>query len=685
MADYFLETQSHEWIMSNQLGGYALGTGNLINQRKYHALLTSGNETFERNRLISSLEEKVEWRGEEFFLDSNNYNNCIYPEGFLHLVKSWLLPYPIFLYSTLPHNEHILIKKEIYFDKQQNAVMLSYTNLSVHKIHVNVKPKLDMINHHLINEIGTWDHENMITELHSVEGKNGFTTYRPSKGLRVYGYLHHGEIWSETTIYRNVYYPWDVMRGYPGNGDVIATVSMQFDLMPNEQNYLIFSETPIDYINNTIQNIEKEYRKLPLPHDYPSSRKEDALLLGKIDYDDNILFNHSEYMEILESQLKGFIANNDIVAGYPWFGAWGRDTMISLEAYLEIPSMLKTVWSIINKYKENMLNGMLPNMCSESGQTGNYDTCDASLWFVNTYYMTIKKQLAEMTQKKTALAIIKEGLTCIDTVLTAYFTPNKNYTIREDGLLEINLAFAASTWMDAKIDNQPITARNGAPVEINALLYNAICCYEDLIEEFNNQAPARAFLTRNQDYIDKKEAIQNSFYKFWIDDYLADRLVGDEAICEYRPNAIIATSLPFTLLSIDKIQTIYETAHVELYTPYGLRSLSPRDSKFKRKYIGNQKERDLAYHQGAVWAWLLLPFIKTYLKAYPDRTKKEHEQHISYIIERFRNGFMRGHIASIAEIWDGDHPHFPKGAPAQAWSVAAIYYIEKMIEKLEGE
>ncbi|MDD4309868.1 MAG: glycogen debranching enzyme N-terminal domain-containing protein, partial [Candidatus Cloacimonetes bacterium] len=133
MNNYFMETHHHEWILTNRLGAYALGTGNLINQRKYHGLLISSNHAFNRIHLVAGIEEKVEWRGEIIHLDSNNYSNCIYPEGFLHLVKPWLRPYPAFLYSALPHQNDILILKEIMMDENSNTTMVKYTNLGHHK------------------------------------------------------------------------------------------------------------------------------------------------------------------------------------------------------------------------------------------------------------------------------------------------------------------------------------------------------------------------------------------------------------------------------------------------------------------------------------------------------------------------------------------------------------------------
>jgi len=177
--------------------------------------------------------------------------------------------------------------------------------------------------------------------------------------------------------------------------------------------------------------------------------------------------------------------------------------------------------------------------------------------------------------------------------------------------------------------------------------------------------------------------LKESFSLFWIDDYLADRLINDQPLKEYRPNALIATSLPFSLLDPGKMKILFQTASRSLATPYGLRTLSPKDYRFKKKYLGNQKERDLQYHQGTVWAWLLDPYIKTYYNAYRDeKPAAEIVDEISTMISNLRNGYMKGHIASIAEVWDGEKPHFPKGCPAQAWSVAALFNIEYLVNKL---
>ncbi|HNX01750.1 MAG TPA: amylo-alpha-1,6-glucosidase, partial [Candidatus Cloacimonadota bacterium] len=221
-------------------------------------------------------------------------------------------------------------------------------------------------------------------------------------------------------------------------------------------------------------------------------------------------------------------------------------------------------------------------------------------------------------------------------------------------------------------------------VEINALWYNAICSYEEMIGQSGKSPSRKTKLMKT--LFEIRDKIGVSFQKFWIGDYLADRLVGDEPVLEFRPNSLLAVALPKMLISKQQAQQLFEKAKDELYTPYGIRTLSPRDYKFHKKYYGTQTERDMAYHQGTVWAWLIGPYCGTYLKAYKGiKPNEEIKNDLSSFIATFRNSFMKGHIASIAEVWDGESPHFPKGAPAQAWSVAALYNIESYIQTLDSE
>ncbi len=675
MNNYFMETHHHEWILTNRLGAYALGTGNLINQRKYHGLLISSDRQFQRKHLLAGIEEKVEWRGEIIHLDSNNYSNCIHPEGFLYLVKPWLRPYPIFLYSALPHQTDILILKELMMDEDSNTILIKYTNLGHHKLHFELHPKFTMTDHHELNNPGSLDWESFDTGI--VDGTTKkFFAKRPSTHCQIFGDVSKGEVIQNRYVYYNVYYPWEVMNGYPGIGDQISLFEIGFDLNIGESNYLIFSDNPITDPALVIKRIEKRYTNLPKPFDYPLNPDLDDTLLSKLDYADSILFKYTDYLKILEFSLKDFIANDDVVAGYPYYGAWGRDTMFVLNSLLHDDRNLDLVERILRKYSRYIHNGLIPNMLPESGREQNYDTIDATLWYVILLF-----KLGKIKKKA---VYWKEVIHLAEEILSKIFH-NKDYSfgIREDGLIDLYRDFSHATWMDVRINGKPVTPRDGAPIEINALWYNALCCYKQMCDAHNE-------LSKNThqpltDLIDLITQVYESLQKYWTGEYLADRLIGDIQVQEIRPNALLAVSLPYPIISIEQMKIVFERAYKELYTFYGMRTLSPADPKFIRKYYGTQKDRDLAYHNGTVWAWLLGSFCGLYLKIHRG-TKLDSEiaEELSKYISSLRNSFMRGHIASVAEVWDGDNPHFPKGAPAQAWSVAALYNIESFITHAEG-
>ncbi len=672
-----METHHHEWILTNRFGSYALGTGNLINQRKYHGLLIASNTKFQRHQLVAGIEEKVEWRGQIVHLDSNNYSNCIYPEGFLCLVKSWLRPYPVFLYSALPHQNDILIRKEIMLDADTNTVLVKYTNLGQHPLRFTLHPKFTMILHHELNQPGSLDHQTFDTSLKNTSDGCSFSAIRPESNLQVFGHVSRGEIADNRYIYYNVFYPWEVMSGYAGIGDQISLFEMNFTLKIGETCSLLFSDQAIDDASECANRIENRYAELPKPKDYPLLPDVDDTLLSNLDYNDSLLYKYSDYLKLLEFTLNDFISNDDVVAGYPFYGAWGRDTMIVLNALMHNPVNLDNVERILRKYSRELQNGLIPNMQQESGREANYDTIDATLWYVILLW--------KLGKRKKDTAFWKESIQIIEEVLKSILS-NFQYPffIRKDGLIELKEEFAHATWMDVRIDGKAVTPRNGAPVEINALWYNAICSYAAMCEEYQKLSGIN--YTPYEQIIELKDVVYKSFQKFWANDYLADRLLGDVPVEEIRPNALIALSLPWELIDKDKMEKVWQRAYAELYTPYGIRSLSPKDRRFRKKYYGTQKDRDLAYHNGSVWAWLLGSFCGLYLKINRgSMDDKAIAAKLSEFIETFRNSYMRGHIASLAEVWDGDNPHFPKGAPAQAISVAALYNIESFIASIQEQ
>lgn len=681
---YFLASGSSEWLLTNGIGGYALGTGNLINQRKYHGLLIGSDKRGNRHSLLSGLEILVEWRGETFHIDSTNYSNCIYPEGFLHLVKSWLRPYPAFLYSSLHHNNDILILIELKMAYRENTIKIDFQNLGRHQLHLHIRPKLTMRNHHYLNETNFG--ENHPHLINSVEDHR-FSVRR--NDLSLWGFCPEASVSEERIVFHDCYYPWEAIRGYQGVEDLISSVKIKIDLQVDSKNSLLFSDTKIGNIDKTVKSIDDRYRLLPLAVDYPS--KNDKLtseisLLESLDYDNNTLFNHQDYLKVLKLSLQDFLLEDDVIAGYPWFGCWGRDTFISLEAFIDLMDSQQfsinpdTIWSIFTKYAMLIEDGLLPNMLPESGQAGNYDSIDSSLWFVIRLEQYLSK-LGSLANKKQLYEKRKgAALSMMHQILKGLLSHSSGkFHVDYNGFIVLSESFAASTWMDAKIDGEPITPRFGAPVEINALFYNALCIYRNLSEkgdkkDFRFDETISGLIT----------LIEKNFSKFFMEHYLADRIVEGEQVHEIRPNALIAASLDNSLIPGELLKKTVQTAEEELLTPYGIRSLSKLDYRFKKKYLGNQDERDSQYHQGTVWTFLLDFYIKTYCRAFESvKDKKALKKEIEESISVFREKLQKGHFSSIAEVWDGHNPRVPKGCPAQAWSVAALWNIETLISQLE--
>jgi predicted glycogen debranching enzyme len=674
MNNYFMETHHHEWILTNKLGAYALGTGNLINQRKYHGLLVASDKNFNRHHLVAGMEEKVEWRGEVIHMDSNNYSNCIYPEGFLHLVKPWLRPYPAFLYSALPHQNEILIFKEIMMDNESNTTLVKYGNLGKHLLHFNLHPKFTMCPHHEINAHGSLDYIDYHTQIDETGQGAAFSALRVNNGIKVFGHALKATVSHNRYVYYNVYYPWEVMSGYEGIGDQISLYQIDFDLAPAESNYILFSDQPISDPIEMIERIEARYSMLPKAIDYPMYADAEDNLLAKLDYEDNFLFDRKGYLKLLEFALQDFITEDDVVAGYPFYGPWGRDTMVVLNAMLHNSTSLDLVERILRKYSMNIKDGLIPNMLAESGREANYDSIDASLWYIILLW--------KLGKKKKNKKYWKDAYDLTARIIGALMEQtDKPYRVRKDGLIELDPSFAHGTWMDVRVDGKAVCPRWGAPVEINSLWFNALSAYEAICEAHNSTGSTK--INAKAEYLLLKDKVKDSFRKFWTGEFLADRLEGDKAIIEIRPNAIIALSLPWQPLPHDIMKQVLERTFKELYTFYGIRTLSPNDPRFRKKYYGTQRERDRAYYNGSVWAWLFGPFCGLYLKVYgAQKSETEIVKTIGDIIGVLRNSFMKGHIASVAEVWDGDTPHFPKGAPAQAWSVAALYNIETYLEKM---
>ena len=346
-----------------------------------------------------------------------------------------------------------------------------------------------------------------------------------------------------------------------------------------------------------------------------------------------------------------------IIAGYPWFSDWGRDTMISLAGLTLATDRSDIARNILIEFANHISQGMIPNRFPDAGDEAEYNTIDATLW----YFEAIRAYLAATEDYVTIRDQIYPKLA---EILVWHLRGTRyNIHVDTDGLLYGGEPGTQLTWMDAKIGENVITPRIGKPVEIQALWYNALCIMADLAERFGDDADHRRYLAM----ADLAKLSFNAL--FWNDaeQCLFDVVENGNRDASVRPNQVFAVALHHSMVDAERAKKIVDKVEGELLTPVGLRSLSPRDEKYVPVYIGSPLERDSGYHQGTVWGWLIGPFVDAYRKVHPDS-----EDRIRAILAGFETHLNEAGLGQISEIFDADPPHAPRGCPAQAWSVAEI-------------
>jgi predicted glycogen debranching enzyme len=463
-----------------------------------------------------------------------------------------------------------------------------------------------------------------------------------------YPYLHmqlskSAEFVSSPDWYYNVEYLEEQRRGYDFTEDLF--VPGFFEVKMRKGEYIIFSaSTKVSSPENLKRKFTNELNKRIPRNTFK-----------------NCLLNSAEQF-IVKKEKK-----TEVIAGFPWFGAWGRDTFIALPGLTLASNHVKDCIAVLDTMVSRLKHGLFPNMGSDEDYA--YNTVDASLWFfwaVQQYayhahsFSPVWKRYGKAM--KAILKSYKEG--------TLF-----HIGMQTNGLIYAGQPGKALTWMDAVVNGKPVTPRIGMPVEINALWYNAICFSLELAKK----AEDHAFIKTWSSYPEK---IAESFIRtFWDSDkgYLADVVKNGEHDWSVRPNQVIVTALKYNPLSDEIIKSVLEVVKRDLLTPRGLRTLAPNDEKYIGVYDGNQEKRDKTYHQGTVWPWLLEHFCEGYLKIYG----KSGLPLIKKIISDFEPVMNEHGIGSVSEIYNGDPPHNPKGAISQAWSVAALLRIIQKMEELD--
>ncbi|MEH1766948.1 MAG: amylo-alpha-1,6-glucosidase [Nostoc sp.] len=359
------------------------------------------------------------------------------------------------------------------------------------------------------------------------------------------------------------------------------------------------------------------------------------------------------------------IAGPTVIAGYHWFNDWGRDTLIALPGLALVPQRFDLAKGVLRTFGHYCRHGLIPNAFPDINGEPIYNSIDAALWWIETLGLYL-----EATQDWDFLA---EQFPIVQQIYKA-FVGGTHFNIQvdaTDGLVSWDTRGVALTWMDVVIGSLPVTPRHGKPVEINALWYSALCWlsqWAERLSQLEYGSPVR-LTKQSQRYAQQAQLVKTSLQKFWNPQlgYLYDTIEPDDRRnFQIRPNAVLALSLHHCGFSEQQGCQILDLATTSLLTPYGLRSLDPGDPEYKGRYEGNQEQRDRAYHQGTVWTWLIGPYIRAWQCFYPQQSLPFDWQPL---LDHFRFDACLG---SISEIFDGDSPHTPRGAIAQAWSVAEV-------------
>jgi len=642
-------SQSREWLVTNGVGGYAMGTVGGPRTRAYHGLLVAAlDPPLGRTLLVSHVDETVAYDNHEYELATHRWGDgTVDPRGIVHLDRFRLDgTVPVWTFAL----GDALLEKHVWMEPGANTTYVQYCLLRARtSVTLRAKTFVSHRDHHAPTRAGDWQMDVSAVD----DGLRPEQSEEVGSGLRVDAYDGAAPIFLRSadadltpahTWYRDYALPVETDRGLPDREDLLHAATYGTPLAPGESLTLAFS-TEAD-------------ASLDGPAARARRRARDEQLVRQADLDDA-----PADIQHLAPAADQFVVDRataddpdgkSIIAGYPWFGDWGRDTMIALPGLTLTTGRPDVAEKILRTYARHVDRGMIPNRFPDQGDTPEYNTVDATLWYVEA--------IRAYVDATGDTALLRDLFPVLQDIVE-WHEQGTRYGIQvdpDDGLLRAGTPGVQLTWMDAKVDDWVVTPRIGKPVEVNALWYNALRSLEAFAEKLDE--PAAPFA-------DRAERVSAAFSRFWAPKcgHLKDVIngpSGDQP--RLRPNQLFAVSLPHSPLSSEKQRAVVETCAAHLYTPHGLRSLAPEGPDYVGVYRGGREHRDGAYHQGTVWSWLIGPFVKAHLRVYDDP-----ETARSYLAPLRRH--LEGHgVGSISEIFDGDAPFTPRGTPAQAWGVAKL-------------
>jgi predicted glycogen debranching enzyme len=645
------QPDTREWLATNGLGGYASGTACGANTRRYHGLLVAALEPpGQRTVLLSRLDETVIVGGEVYELGANFWSSgSIAPQGYHHLKSFQASPVPTWEYQVGLGR----LVKRVACLPGQNAVAISYRLEGGPPVRLEMKVLANSRDFHGEThghpdwqfgqtplpspahggggglQIAAWDGA---PEWTLTWDANAEVEYRPG-GQWYWGYS----------------YPEEAARGLSSVEDNYCLGFLGARLAPGDRLDLLASVEPLaswPTADELAGDADRRRRIMVTQAGLPETPEAERLIAA------------ADQFLVRRASTDG----PTVIAGYHWFGDWGRDTMISLPGLTLTTRRFEEARGILRTFARYVDRGMLPNRFPDSDEAPEYNTVDATLWWFHA--------LDQYHRACDDDELLREQFPLLAEVVDWHIRGTR-HGIRvdpQDGLLLAGEPGVQLTWMDARIGDWVVTPRYGKPVEVNALWFNALSVMARFADHLSQDGAEYRYLAARA---------KNGMQQFWSDrhGYLYDAIgpdgVGDPSL---RPNQLFAFSLPHRALNREQGERVLAVVREHLLTPYGPRSLAPGSPGYDGRYAGDSYHRDSVYHQGAVWPWLLGAYADALVnvRGLTAETRTELQGRIRPLLHHLGH---EGCLGSISEIFDGDPPHAPNGAAAQAWSVAELLRI----------
>ncbi|MEO0395915.1 MAG: amylo-alpha-1,6-glucosidase [Cyanobacteria bacterium P01_A01_bin.137] len=649
--------EAREWLVTNGIGDYAAGTIAGVLSRRYHGLLVAAlKPPLGRTLLVTKLDETVYADGQRYGLATNRWGDgSIEPQGY-RFIEGFRLEgtTPIWTFALGDG----LLEKRIWMQPGENTTYVRYCRQRGNApIELSLRVLVNYRDYHGNTQGQNW-------QMETGRVPNGVYVRAFDGAVPYYILCDRNDFQLHHDWYHGFDLTMERYRGLSDRDDHLCVASLAVTLEPGESVLLAASTVRRPSLDGDAAWAARvAYERQCLEQAQPTAAQPGNQGLTQEHFQQLVL---AADQFIVDRPLVDEPGGKTVIAGYPWFGDWGRDTMISLPGLTLATGRFQIARTIICTFARYLDRGMLPNLFPDAGETPEYNTVDAILWYfeaIRAYYGA--------TGDEALLQEIWPQLTAV----IDWHQRGTRYHIHldSDGLIYAGEPGVQLTWMDAKVGDWVVTPRIGKPIEISALWYNALRCMEQFAGVLGKPV---------QDYKTLAQHTLTGFQRFWQGAYCYDVLDGpDGADGALRPNQIFAVSLPLvggeigsSLLTLDQQRSVVDVCGRELLTSHGLRSLAPSHPQYIGTYGGTPLQRDGSYHQGTTWGWLLGPYVEAHYRVYKDVAQAK--ELLKPLVQHLNGGCL----GSLSEIFDGDAPMTPRGCFAQAWTVAEVLRVWRLLE-----